>query len=142
MKLERIIYDVEARLVDLGHRALGGGPREALREEMEELQAEMARRRSALQRAEEEREAVRARLHENESAVSLLPSQVESSVRRDKASQAMRQAVELERRREELARDRAALPRLDQTCWSLQFHLRLLQRRWNRLRIGVEAPKG
>ena len=30
--------------------------------------------------------------------------------------------------------DRAALPRLEQLSWSLRFHLRLLQRRIDRLR--------
>jgi hypothetical protein len=140
MKIERIVHDVEARLLDLGHRVLGGGPGEAVREAMDELEAEMARRKAALQAAEAERDALNERLRQNEEAVALIPSQVESSFRRGKASQAMRQALELERRRQELAHDRAALPRLEQTCWSLQFQLRLLQRRWNRLRLGLEGP--
>jgi chromosome segregation ATPase len=134
MKLERLVYDVEASLLHLGHKVFGGGPEERAREELELLREERAQRQASLDSIEAECKAVRERLGAQEAAVALLPSQIESSLRRGKSSQAVRQALELDRLRAELAEDRAALPRLEQTCWSLQFHLRVLQRRIDRLR--------
>jgi chromosome segregation ATPase len=140
MKLERLVYDVEARLLDLSRKVFGGGPQERLREDLATLLHERALRREKLQSLEAEYKDLRVRLQENEVAVALLPSQIESSLRRGKPSQAVRQALELERLRGQLAQDRAALPGLEQMCWSLQFHLRLIQRRVDRLREQLEPP--
>jgi chromosome segregation ATPase len=142
MKLEQLVHDVEARLTDLGRRLLGPGPREQLREELEAFVAEIAGRRAALKLHRAERDAVRARLRDGEAAVALLPAQIESSVRRGKASQAVRQALELDRLRQQVAEDRAGLPRLEQTCWSLQFHLRVLERRLTRLEDRIDRLAG
>ena len=77
---------------------------------------------------------VRQRIAVYQEVAAALPGQIESSFRRGKSSQALRQALELERIRRELAADRAELPKLEQTIWSLSFDLRLMRRRLARIR--------
>jgi hypothetical protein len=139
MNLEQMVQRFEARLAELGQRLLGASPEEQAREEMVLLAAELAERRAALARAQEERDATLRRLNENQQAAALLPSEIESSLRRGKRSQAFRQALELDRLRKSLDADRVALPRLEQTCWSLRFHLRQLERRLARVREETPA---
>ena len=134
MSLEQLVHQVEARLAEVGRRLLQPSPRQVLEAQIEELTEELAARQADRDRSEQECEAARRRLEENPPAAALLPSQIESSLKRGKHAQAFRQALELERLRRTLAEDQAALPRLEQTCWSLDFHVRLLQRRLARLR--------
>jgi hypothetical protein len=134
MKLEQLVQEVEARLVEVGRALLGPSPAQRLREEVEALADELAERLAALRRTQEECDGARQRLSDNQAAVALLPSQVESSVRRGKSSQAFRQALELDRLRRAIAADQDALPRLERACEGLQFHIRLLERRLTRLR--------
>jgi hypothetical protein len=134
MNLERIVQEVETRLVEVGRALLRPGPAEQLREEIRALVAELAERTAALGRAQAERRAAQQRLGDNQVAAALLPSQVESSLRRGKSSQAFRQALELDRVRRTLAADRDALPGLERACEGFQFHIRLLERRLDRLR--------
>jgi hypothetical protein len=49
----------------------------------------------------------------------------------------MRQALELDRLRRDLAADQAALPALEQTCWCVAFRLRQLDHRLERLREAL-----
>src|SRR5258708_520226 len=107
MKLERLVQDVEAQILHLSQRVFGGGPEERAREELALLLEERTQREAALQSAEAEAEAVRGRVAAQEATVALQPSQIESSLRRGKSSQAVRQALELDRLRAELAQDRA-----------------------------------
>jgi hypothetical protein len=134
MSLEQLVHQVEARLAEVGRRLLQPSPRQVLEAQIEELTEELAARQADRDRSEQECAAARRRLEEIPPAAALLPSQIESSLQRGKHAQAFRQALELERLRRTLAEDQAALPRLEQTCWSLDFHVRLLQRRLARLR--------
>jgi hypothetical protein len=140
MTLEQIVHRVEARLVGLGEALLRPNPRQELREAIADLEALVGLRSRALAEAEADRDATRQRLEENEAAAALLPSQIESSARRGKQSQALRQALELERLRQTVAEDHKALPRLEQTCWSLAFNLRQLERQLARLRDQLGKP--
>jgi hypothetical protein len=134
MKLEQLVQQVETQLVEFGRRLLSGDPRERLQEEVDWLAAELAQRRTALAERRKERDETSHRIEENQAAVLLLPSQIESSVRRGKSAQAYRQALELDRLRRTLAADRVALPRLEQTCWSLAFLIRQIERHLARQR--------
>ena len=67
-------------------------------------------------------------------AAGRLAEQIEDSFRRGKASQALRQALELERIRCEATACQAELPKLEQTTWSLGFILRQMCRRLDHIR--------
>ena len=133
MTIEEVVRSVENRLMDLGHRLFTADAGEQLQDTVDSVRRELAVRRAELQRLEAERDAVRERLQASESVVALLPSSIQSSFRRGKASQAWRQALELDRARRTLAENRRALPRLDQVCWSLGFLVRQLERHLRRL---------
>jgi hypothetical protein len=129
MRFEQLVHRVESRLLAL----LPDEAREEQADEASLLKAEIARQQAELSRATARRGEAAERLEKNATQAALLPSQVESSLRRGKASQAMRQALELERLRKELEEDRAELPRLEQLIWSLGFRLRQLRRELGRL---------
>ena len=124
MKIEQLIQRVESRLADL---IVGDGSEERA-VELALLRAEIVRHESELDDARVRRDDLATRVQGNSVTAALLPSQIEDSVRRGKSSQAMRQALELERLRRNLAEDRDELPRLEQTIWSLGFRLRQLRR--------------
>jgi hypothetical protein len=134
MTLEQLVHNVESRLLGLGRLFLQPDPRTRWQEEIDELSEELHQRRLALARAVEERDIARRRLSDNQTAAVLLPSQIESCIRQGRADQAWRHALELDEVRQTLAQDRDALPRLDQTCWSLDFLIRQFERRLARLR--------
>jgi hypothetical protein len=134
MKLEMLIHQVETRLFSLGSTLLQAGEKADLQEDLEHAQVELAARRSAAAQAVAHREEVRQRIREAWEKAGALPAQIESSFRRGKSSQALRQALELENLRRAIAEDEAELPKLDQMIWSLSFHLRQMERRLNRLR--------
>jgi hypothetical protein len=130
MRFEQIVNRVESRLFAL----LPNEAKEEQADELTLLQAGVAQQQAELSQTTARRAEVAERLEKNAAAAALLPSQIESSVRRGKASQAMRQALELERLRKQLEEDRAELPRLEQAVWSLGFRLRQLRRELSRLR--------
>ena len=137
MTLEQLVHDVESHLFNLGRQLLRPDPRTQLREELDSVAEQLGARREALARSGEEREAARRRLHDNQTAATLLPGQIQAYLRRGDTEEAWRCALELDRARQAVAEDRAALPRLDQVCWSLQFTVRQLERRLARLREQV-----
>jgi hypothetical protein len=82
-----------------------------------------------LQRACTERAAVQKRLKEHQKLVACLPGLIQTCLRREQPEDAWRHALELDRARQAVAQDEAALPRLGQVCWSLHFQVRQLERR-------------
>jgi hypothetical protein len=133
MTLEQLVHTVESHLAAMGRYLLRPDPRSQLLEDIDKLAEELRRRHQALARAREEWEAARRRLHDNRTAATLLPPQIQACVRRGQTEDAWRFALELDHARETLAADQVALPRLEQTCWSLQFLIRQLERRLARL---------
>jgi hypothetical protein len=133
MKLEDLVYSLESRLLNLGRRMMRSNTREAAHEETDRLVEQLQKRQEALTRGRAELEVTRRRLTENQTAAVLLTSQIESCIFRKLASQAYRHALELDRTRHTIAEDQAALPRLEQTCWSLEFQVRQLERRLARV---------
>jgi hypothetical protein len=121
MNLEQMIQRVESQLVewfDTDHI-----------DAITEMKDLLAQHEIDLQLARDRLDEITKRIATNTEAAALLPSQIESSVRREKTSQAMRQALELENLRRMLDGDREELPRLEQTIWSLEFRQRVLRRR-------------
>jgi predicted nucleic acid-binding Zn-ribbon protein len=137
MKVEELIYNVESRLFRLGRTLLQADEKSDLREELDLAGAELTAREAALAKAEGRRDALRQRVQDLQKQVELLPAQIESSYRRGKKSQALRQAMELESLRRDLAAASAELPKVEQTVWSLGFTLRQMRRRLERIREQI-----
>jgi hypothetical protein len=137
MRLEEIVHRVEARLAGLGRVVIQADLASDLREEIDLTQAERAQLAADLERARAQCDDLRQRLTDRQAQAALLPSLVESSFRRGKRAQAMRQALELDHLRRNIAADQAALPRLEQTCWCLEFGLRQLDHRLERCREAL-----
>jgi hypothetical protein len=137
MKLEVLIYSVESRLFSLGRTLLQADEKSDLREELDLAQAELTARESALADAESHRDEVQQRVKALQLQGEQLPGLIESSYRRGKTSQALRQAMELETVRRDLAAAQGELRKLEQTVWSLGFNLRQMRRRVERMREQV-----
>jgi hypothetical protein len=131
--LEELVHNVESRLLDLGRLLLRPDPRGQAQGEGERLAAELCERRAALQRACNERATAQRRLKDNQKLVACLPGLIQSCLRRRQPEEAWRHALELDRARQAVPQDEAALPRLSQVCWSLHFQVRQLERRLARL---------
>jgi hypothetical protein len=141
MSLEELVHDVESRLADLGRRLLQPGPKTLLQEESDGLTRELEARRAALARAKSERDAAARRILDNQAASRRLTTLVEYHVRRHEHDQAWPHAMELDRVRQALADDRAALPKHEQACWSLQFKIRQLERKLARVEEQLHPPQ-
>jgi septal ring factor EnvC (AmiA/AmiB activator) len=136
MGLEQLIHRVESNLMHLGRRLAGDG-REERQEECRRLLADIARQEEALAAQQQHLFALQRRVKEAEDEVARLPEEVADSHRRGKAARALWQALLLDRRRQELAADRAELPRVEHLCWSLGFRLRQLRRQLDEVRAEL-----
>ena len=141
MSLEELVHDVESRLADLGRRLLQPGPKALVQEEADALGRELEARRAALGRAKAERDATARRILDNHSSVRRLTALVEHHVKRHEHDRGWQYAMELDRARQALAEDRAALPRHEQACWSLQFKIRQLERKVARLEEQINPSQ-
>jgi chromosome segregation ATPase len=133
MMLERLVHSVESGLLDLGRCLMQPGVRERLQDDIDRLTEEMRQRHAELNRSRTELGDLKRRLHDNPSAAALLHSRIEFAIRNRQSDRAWRYALELDQLRQTMASDQVACPRLEQTCWSLQFLIRQLERRLARL---------
>jgi hypothetical protein len=133
MNLEQLAHAVEDRLLGLGRRLWRRDPLAGLRQEIDGVGRTLRDRRAALERCRAERDAARRRLEENQPAAALLASEVEQCLARGDRDRAWRRALDLDRRRQQMAEDGRAVPRHDQAAWSLEFTIRQLERRLDRL---------
>jgi hypothetical protein len=76
---------------------------------------------------------MKRRLRDNPTAAALLHSRIETAIWQRHLDQAYRAALELDQLRQTMASDQEACPRQEQLCWSLQFLIRQLERRIDRL---------
>jgi hypothetical protein len=134
MPLEKIVDRVGARFLDISLAVIQADPASERQEELEHLRAEHDREDDRLATLRGQVALLSQRIAEKQEAVKALVDQVESSFRRGKSSQAMRQALELDNLRQNLDSDQAELPRLAQAVWCLEFRLRQLERHMQRLR--------
>ncbi len=138
MRLEEIVHRLESRLFGLGRAMIQADPTSDLAEELELARGQRSRLVAELEQAQAWRDELRRTLADRQAAAAVLPAQVESSLRRGKASQAVRQALELDRLRRDILADQTELARLNQACWCLEFRLRQLERRCRRLQEGLQ----
>lgn len=127
--LEQLVHTFESGLMGLFRPS----SREQLQDDIERLTEELRRHREELIRSRNELAGAKRRLRDNPTAAALLHSRIETALAGRQTDQAWRLALELDQLRQSLATDQEACPRLEQKCWSLQFLLRLLERRLARL---------
>jgi hypothetical protein len=137
MRLDEIVHRVESRLFGLGRTLIQADPASEMAEELDLVRGQRARLIAELDRAQTHRNELRRSLGDKQAEAALLPSQVESSLCRGKTSQAVRQALELDRLRREMHAGQDELPRLDQACWCIEFRLRQLERRYQQLQEAL-----
>jgi hypothetical protein len=127
MGFEELVHRIESRILELV-RSLFERPLPAQKPaEPEPPRQELNRRRSEREQLEAKLATLRQRLADHQQAAAMLPSQVESSLRRGKESQAFLQALELDRIRKEMADDEETLACVEQVLWSVNFRIRHLE---------------
>jgi chromosome segregation ATPase len=131
--LEQLIYSVESGLKDLGRRLMQPDAREQLLDEMDRLSAQLQQRRAEIANAQRELAGVKRRLRDTPTEAALLHSRIETLLNNGQVGKAWSAALTLDIMRRGLVGDQEACPRLEQRCWSLNFHIRQLQRRLDRL---------
>lgn len=132
--LEQLIYSVESGLKDLGHRLLqAADAREQWLDEMDRLSVQLQQRRAELTIAQRELAGIKRRLRDTPTEAALLHSRIETLLNNGQIDKAWSLALTLDLLRRRLAGDQEACPRLEQHCWSLNFHIRQLQHRLDRL---------
>jgi hypothetical protein len=132
--LEDLVYNLEAGLKNLGRALWPTDPVTQLHEQAQRVAVELCRQQKALRQACNERAAAQRRLKDNRGLIDRLPGLIQRCLRDRRSEEAWRHALALDRARQELADDEAALPRLGQVCWSLHFQVRQLERRLDNLR--------
>jgi hypothetical protein len=131
--LEQLVQSFESGLKDLGRRLLQPSPREQMLDEYHLLTAQLRVRREELRRAQQELAGVKRRLRDNPTAAAMLRSRIETNLKNGRPEQAWCAALELDQLRQTLAFDQESCPRIEQRCWSLNFLVRQLERRVERL---------
>lgn len=133
MSLETVVHRVEAKFLDIGRAMIQADPVSEMLEELDQLRGEQVRDEARLAGLRGRLGLLGQTLAEKQEAAALLPAQVEASLLRDKRSQALRQALELDRLRREIAEQQAEVPRVEQAIWCLEFRLRQIERNTRRL---------
>jgi hypothetical protein len=128
MCLEELFETVEARVGELGKRFLTDQATR-LRDEVEELQAELRYAYAVLTGCRRRFREARLRIASNEVKATLLGSRVQTCLLVGDPAQAWRLALDLEQLHEFLTADRADLPYLERACCKEQDRVVLLERR-------------
>jgi hypothetical protein len=132
--LEDLVHNVEANLWNLGRVLWPTDPQTQRHEEAQRVAAELRRCQEALRQAGNDRAAAQRRLKGNRDLIERLPALIQRCLRDKQSEDAWRHALALDRARQEIEADEAAVPRLGQVCWSLRFQVRQLERRLGLLR--------
>ncbi len=131
--LEQLIYSVESGLKDLGRRLMQPDVREQLLDEMDRLNMQLQQRRAELTNAQRDLAGIKRRLRDTPTEAALLHSRIETLLASGQTQKAWSAALTLDLLRRALADDQEACARLEQRCWSLNFHIRQLQRRLDQI---------
>ncbi len=133
MELEKIVQNVELRIVRAGQALWMPNAKEAQRERAAILSDELAKRHEALQKAKAEQTALLRQIGENQNAAAVLTGHIQSCLTSGQGDQAWTFAMQLDRLRQELGAAQARLPKVEQVCWSVQFQIRQMERQLARL---------
>jgi hypothetical protein len=136
MCLEELFETVEARVGELGKRLLTDRATR-LRDEVEDMQAELRYAYAVLTGCRRRFREARLRIAGNEVKASLLGSRVQTCLLLGDPAEAWRLALDLEQLHETLAADRADLPYLERACRNEQDHVAVLERRLGPLQAKV-----
>src|SRR5947208_3100937 len=121
MLLEDVFHRVEAGLERLGRALFQPDPQSQLRADIAELTAELRERHEQLRQTRQKLREAQRRLEENRQAVKHLAVRVERAVRDQEGPQAYHLALEVDKLRQEIARDEERVPRGEQAVWSIEF---------------------
>lgn len=139
MSLENFFYRVEERVLDAGRYLLNQRPRDRAGEAAAGLAAELEDQAERLAKALTQLEVTRKAKAEHEARVTFLKSQIEALVKIRKTDAAYALAMEMDEVRQALADCQTRLPKQEQLCWSLEFKLRQMERRLDRVRQQQRA---
>jgi hypothetical protein len=131
--LEKMLQQVESRLIRVGEALWKPDPKAKLRAESQRLSDELRDRHDALEQTRSTQMATARRVWENKNAADTLAGHIQACLGCGSGDQAWKFAMQLDRVRQELAADEARLPKLEQACWSLQFQIRQMERQLARL---------
>jgi hypothetical protein len=131
--LEKMLQQVESRLVRVGEAIWKPDPKSKLRDESQRLSDELRQRHDALEVARATRAATAHRIWENKNGSDVLTGHIQACLGCGSGDQAWQFALQLDRVRQELTADVARLPKLEQACWSIQFQIRQMERQLARL---------
>jgi predicted nucleic acid-binding Zn-ribbon protein len=139
MELDKILQNLESRLVRVGHALWNPDLKEHLREAEESLADEVRERHKALDQAQADRSALQRRITANQNAIDVLTGHIQACLTYGHGDQAWQFALQLDALRQELSRNQAHLPKIEQICWSVQFQVRQLERRLVRLQQQMDS---
>ena len=128
MTLESIVYTLEEQLRLLGRQLVAADPHAPVQEEIDRLNEEEHTLERGLKRWQLDLLAARKQLNDRQMTAALLTTQIQTSLYQGQGADAYRLALDLDQLRQQIAQESALLPRLEQTCWSLQFRIRQLRR--------------
>jgi len=134
MNMETIVYTFEEQLRLLGRQLLAADPLAQVHEEIDRHNEEERTLEHGLKCWQLDLLAARKQLNDRQMIAALLTTQIETSLYQGQGANAYRLALDLDQLRQQIAQESKLLPRLEQTCWSLQFRIRQLRRLRDELR--------
>jgi hypothetical protein len=134
MTLEKIVYSLEEQLRLLGRQLLSADPLAPVHEQIERLNEDERTLERGLKSWQLDLVAAQKSLNDRQIAAALLTNRIEACVNQGQGPDAYRLALDLDLLRKKIAEESELLPRLEQTCWSLQFRIRQLRRQRDELR--------
>jgi phage shock protein A len=137
MELEKLLHNVESRIVRAGKALWQADPKTALRDQADRVSDELRGRHETLERSRAERAALQRKINDDQQAADVLTNHIQTCLTCGHGDQAWQFALQLDRLRQGIADCQAQLPRLDQVCWSIQFQIRQMERQLARLHEQV-----
>ncbi len=137
MELEKLVQNVESRLVRAGKAIWQADPKTALRDQADRLSDELRGRHESLERSRSERATLQRKINDDQRAADVLTNHIQTCLACGHGDQAWQFALQLDRLRQGIADCQAQLPRLDQVCWSIQFQIRQMERQLAKLHEQV-----
>jgi hypothetical protein len=139
MELDKILENVESRLVRVGHALWKTDRKADLRLEADQVADELQQRHAALENAAADRSDLQRLIKQNQNAIEVMTGHVQACLTYGHGDQAWQFALQLDGLRQQVATDQARLPKLEQVCWSLQFQIRQMERQLARLQQQIQS---
>lgn len=139
MSIPNLVTRVESAVLGVGKAMIQADPTSDLLEDLDLLRGQRDQHEEALATLRGQAALMAQQILEKKEQEPALVAQIESSMRRGKSAQAMRQALELESLRNDIRDKETELPRLEHAIWCMDFRLRQIVRRIDA--IGQDLAK-